>query len=82
MLKAYSFFMDQLPLIGAVGSILVVVGGIAMRLSQCHNFVCDWQAVHPTAQESASLALAVAVIKSHFNNQTNAAAIEAQKPQP
>ena len=82
MLKIYEAFMEYLPLIGSCGSILVVVGGIAVRMSQCHNFVCTWESVHPTAAESSQLALALAVLRAHFKHQDNAQAIQAVTPKP
>ena len=69
MIKAYEFFMESLPLLGSIGSLLLVGGSILGRLGQCHNAICAIQAIHPTATEAAQASLAIAVIRQHFKHQ-------------
>lgn len=69
--------MDLLPLIGAIGSILVIIGGIIVRAAAAHDPAGFFHAGHPTPDELAALTLSAGVIRAHFKHQENVAAIAA-----
>lgn len=71
-----AWLMDLLPMIGALGGILGIIGGILTRAAAAHDPAGVFHAVHPTPEELAGLSLSFAVLKSHFNHVSNAAKIE------
>ncbi len=71
-----AWIMDLLPLLGALGGILGIVGGILTRAAAAHDPAGVFHAVHPTPEELAGLSLSCAVIKAHFLHKENAAKIE------
>ena len=68
--------MDLLPLLGALGGILGIVGGILTRAAASHDPAGVLHAIHPTPEELAGLSLSVGVIRAHFAHMANAAKIE------
>lgn len=75
---AWSWFVEFLPLLGALGSILTVLGSIAMRASAAKTLAELLHLLQPDLHETATLSVSFGLLKSHFLHQDNKAAIQAQ----
>lgn len=74
-----AFVVEWLPVIGSLGSLLVIGGtilGRAATAGSSGDLASALHALHPTGAEIGEASLAVAVIKSHFNHLANASKLD------